>query len=128
MSEQVLHFAASKDGVSGEVVCGAPWPWELAVRRSEVTCPDCLADLAEVEAPAIACSSMHEHDEVACAAPSSAEMTLDVVGARLAELHARIEAVFENDGDRQSALSEVRDEIGDLLALLATATLGAVSE
>lgn len=49
---------------------------------------------------------------------NEAEMTLDVVGTRLSSLWSRIEAVFENDTDRQYGLEGAQQEIGDLLGLL----------
>ena len=136
-----MHYAVDS---AGRAVCGAIDTAGASPWRQYVTCADCLAELdvaeavnlvptdpaalaaatADLEAefpddgPAIACSSMHEHDPIACAAPSSAEMTLDVVGARLAELHARIESVFDGDTDRQYGLERAQQEIEDLLGLL----------
>ncbi len=45
-------------------------------------------------------------------------MTLDVVGHRLAELHAGIERVWDEELDRQAALERAQSEIGDLLRLM----------
>lgn len=117
----ITHYSAS---VTDEALCGAEWApdWDVTAVKSAVTCPDCRADLAELERPAIACSSMHEHDDVACAAPSSAEMTLEAVSADLIDLYARILGVFEDeDASAEYALSKVGDRIERLLQLLGAA-------
>lgn len=76
------------------------------------------ADADAASEPAVACALVHEHDDVACAAPSSAEMTLDVVGARLSALWVRIRAVFADESDRQYGLEDAQQEVEDLLGLL----------
>lgn len=76
------------------------------------------AEQGEAPEPAIACTLVHEHDEVACAAPSTAELMLDTVGSHLRGLWARIEKTFETGGDRQYALKGAQQEIGNLLGLL----------
>lgn len=131
-----FHTACGKGGAGFEV---SPW-------SADVTCLDCRAEIdvaeavnrvpadpaalaaatAELEAefpdedgPAIACSSMHEHDPVACAAPSVAEMTLEVVGSELADLSARIRGVLEDeDAGAEHALSQVSERIEALLVIL----------
>lgn len=141
-----MHFAVDSAGraACGAIDTAGASPWRAYVTCGDClaeldvaeavnrvpTGPAGLADtLADLEAefpgeflgedgPAIACSQVHEHDDVACAAPSSAEMTLDAVGAKLSALWVRIEEVFDNDGDRQFALEGAQREIGDLLGLL----------
>jgi hypothetical protein len=100
------------------MACGVTGEAEGSPYRQDVTCLHCLGVAYPEPEPAIACSLVHEHDPATCAAPSVAELTLDTVGVRLAELHARIETVFEVDTDRHFALEQAQETIGDLLRLL----------
>jgi hypothetical protein len=145
-----MHFAVDS---AGRAACGAIDTAGASPWRQYVTCGDCLAELdvaeavnlvptdpggladtlADLEAefpddgPAIACTQVHEHDEVACAAPTVAELKLETVGAQLADLYARIGGVFEDEADTAIALSRVADRIEQLLGELGVPVPAAAS-
>jgi hypothetical protein len=139
---EVIHYALG----AFHTACGqGDVGFEATETEADVTCLECRAEIdvaeavnrvpsdpaalaaatADLEAefpdedgPAIACSSMHEHDPATCAAPSVAEMTLEAVGSELADLYARILGVFEDEADTAFALSKVGDRIEVLLTML----------
>lgn len=154
-AEQVMHYAVDAAGraACGSIDTAGASPWRQYVTCGDClaeievgeavnrvpTDPAVLADtLADLEAefpgefldeagPAIACSSMHEHDEAACAAPTVAELRLETVGAQLADLYARISGVFDDEADTASALSRVGDRIGQMLGELGVPVPAAAS-